>query len=449
MQVMKYQSYTKHNFRDIPQMAYLKESEKFAIDVVGTVLPFKANNYVINELIDWDNYNTDPIFALTFPQKNILIPEHFNTIADLLRKKVEKNIIRQKANNIRLQLNPQPDGQKEHNVPEVDGIKLPGVQHKYNETMLFFPKQGQTCHAYCTFCFRWPQFVGIKELRFASRQAELMVEYVKRHSQITDVLFTGGDPLIMGAKQLRSYILPLIYDNIQHLKTIRIGSKSLAFWPYRFLTDHDSEDLLDLFKEICDSGINLSFMAHFNHYRELETKAVERAIKRILETGAQIRTQSPIMRHINAEPDIWAKMWRKQVDLGCIPYYMFQARDTGAQHYFGVPLVEAWQIFKSAFSNVSGICRTVRGPSMSADPGKIMVCGETNIMGEKVIALSFIQARNPDWVRRPFFAKYNEKAVWLDELEPAFGDNQFFFEREFKDLVKKKQDAYHQHEIIL
>ncbi|HRF24983.1 MAG TPA: hypothetical protein PLR98_12495, partial [Chitinophagaceae bacterium] len=63
------------------------------------------------------------------------------------------------------------------------------------------------------------------------------------------------------------------------------------------------------------------------------------------------------MKNINAHPDIWAAMWRQQVNLNCIPYYMFVARDTGAQHYFKVPLVEAWEIFRKAYQQVSGVCR--------------------------------------------------------------------------------------------
>ena len=66
----KYKAITLRNFRQIPQVAFfLSEEEKFAIEVVGNVLPFKANNYVVHELIDWDNYQNDPIYTLTFSQK--------------------------------------------------------------------------------------------------------------------------------------------------------------------------------------------------------------------------------------------------------------------------------------------------------------------------------------------------------------------------------------------
>nr|VFK20435.1 MAG: hypothetical protein BECKLPF1236A_GA0070988_102607 [Candidatus Kentron sp. LPFa]VFK34422.1 MAG: hypothetical protein BECKLPF1236C_GA0070990_102686 [Candidatus Kentron sp. LPFa] len=120
-------------------------------------------------------------------------------------------------------------------------------------------------------------------------------------------------------------------------------------------------------------------------------------------------------------------MWKLQTELGCIPYYMFINRDTGAQHYFGVPLFRAWEIFKNAYKNVTGLARTVRGPSMSTTLGKIQILGVSEIQNEKIFVLQFLQARNPEWVKQPFFAKYDEKATWFDELEPY--DNEFFFEK--------------------
>jgi L-lysine 2,3-aminomutase len=184
-------------------------------------------------------------------------------------------------------------------------------------------------------------------------------------------------------------------------------------------------------------GINLAFMAHFSHPVELETKAVQQAIRRLRSAGVQIRTQSPVLRHINDSPDVWAEMWRKQVNLNCIPYYMFVERDTGAKHYFDLPLEEAWQIFQNAYQKVSGVCRTVRGPSMSCTPGKIQILGVTEIHGKKVFALRFIQGRNPDWVARPFFAEYDPNVTWWKDLKPAFGDK-FFFENELNQIYRQK-----------
>ena len=93
--------------------------------------------------------------------------------------------------------------------------------------------------------------------------------------------------------------------------------------------------------------------------------------------------------------------------MGMIPYYMFVERDTGARRYFELPLERAWQIYRGAIKQLSGLGRTARGPSMSVLPGKVEIQGVAEIQGEKVFVLRFIQARNPEWVQRPFFAKYD------------------------------------------
>lgn len=423
----KLKTYTLQNYRTIPQIATLKESDIEAIEVVGRVLPFKTNNYVVNELIDWTRTDDDPIFTLNFPRREMLEKKHYQAVKRMLDEGVDKATLDRKIHEIRLELNPNPAGQ-EHNVPTLDAVKLKGIQHKYPETVLFFPSQGQTCHAYCTFCFRWPQFSGMSGLKFAMKEADLLLKYLKLHRQVSDVLFTGGDPMTMSASVLSAYIEPLLAPGFEHIRTIRIGTKSLAYWPYRYTTDADSEQIIELFKKIVAAGKNLSIQAHFNHPTELSTEAVQQAIKTIRATGAQIRTQSPLLKHINDKPELWSAMWRKQVDLGCIPYYMFVARDTGSKAYFELPLEKCWQIFRRAYHQVSGLCRTVRGPSMSDHPGKIQILGVQEVKGEKVFVLRFIQGRNPVWVHIPFFAKYDPKATWFNQLKPAFDEEKFFFE---------------------
>jgi KamA family protein len=438
---MKYKLYTASNFKTIPQIHRLTDEQIRAIEIVSSVLPFKTNNYVIDNLIDWSRVPYDPMFILTFPQKGMLLPEHYWQMEKLLEGGASKMEIKAAADRIRLQLNPHPAGQKDHNVPVWQGQRLNGFQHKYRETVVFFPSHGQTCHAYCTFCFRWPQFTGMEDLKFASKEANLLVDYVSANPEVTDVLFTGGDPMTMKAAVLATYIRPLLEAGIPHLRHIRIGSKSLAYWPYRFITDEDSDEILTLFKDVREAGKHLAFMAHFNHPAELEGPAVKEAIRKIQDTGAVIRTQSPLLRHINDSPEMWAEMWRRQVSLNCIPYYMFIARDTGAQHYFSVPLERAWQIFRQAYQKVSGICRTVRGPVMSCLPGKVQVLGVAEILNQKVFSLRMIQGRNPDWAAKPFFAEYNEKAVWFSDLNPAFGEDRFFFQNELDAILNKNTVA--------
>lgn len=171
-------------------------------------------------------------------------------------------------------------------------------------------------------------------------------------------------------------------------------------------------------------------MSHFNHYQAMETGALREAVLNIRKTGASVRTQSPLLRHINDNAVLWGKMWKMQVALGCIPYSMFFENDTGAHEYFAVPLAKAVNIFREAFTRVSGLATTVRGTSMSAAPGIILIEGVTTIACEKVFILNIIQAGKPDRAKKPFFARYDENATWSNQLIPAFGEDQFFYENE-------------------
>ena len=114
---------------------------------------------------------------------------------------------------------------------------------------------------------------------------------------------------------------------------------------------------------------------------------------------------------------------------------MFIERNTGAKKYFEIPLERAYKIFKEAVVKVSGLSRTVRGPSMSALPGKIAIEGIAEIRGEKVFVLTLLQARNPEWAKRPFFAKFDPKATWLTDLRPAFGQTKFFYQDELNEII--------------
>ena len=423
----RFRAYSAKHLDGLTARAGLDEAERLAVRAVATVLPFRTNDYVLESLIDWTAAPDDPIYRLVFPQSDMLSREDVGPIADLLARDAPSREVQAAAHAVRMRLNPHPAGQLALNIPAVGEEPVPGVQHKYPETVLIFPKQGQTCHAYCTYCFRWAQFVDEPDLKMATDDMAGVVGYLRAHPEVTSVLITGGDPMIMGSVVLRRYVEPLLNSGLDHLESIRIGTKSLAYWPQRFVTDPDADDTLRLFEEVAATGRNLALMAHFSHPREMEPALVGEAVSRIRSAGGVIRTQAPLIRTINDDAGTWATMWRTQLRMGMVPYYMFVERDTGPQGYFAVPLARGAEIFRDAYSSVSGLCRTVRGPSMSATPGKVCVDGVAEVAGEKVFVLHMIQARDPSLVGRPFFAKYDPRAVWLSDLEPAFG-SRFPFE---------------------
>ncbi len=425
----RFQALTAKNLDTITDYGNVSGDDLFAMRVVSTVLPFRTNRYVIEHLIDWDRIPDDPVYQLVFPQRGMIADEDFRRIADLTVREAPKGEIERAVAGIRAGLNPHPAGQREFNIPSGEDEVFEGLQHKYRETVLFFPSQGQTCHAYCTFCFRWAQFVGDKDLKISSKDAEGLHRYLAAHPDVSDLLVTGGDPMIMKTRVMEGYLRPFIDDpDLAHVRNIRIGTKALTFWPHRFVHDEDADDMLRLLEDVVRSGRHVAIMAHFNHWQELQTGVVREAIRRLRDTGAVIRSQAPLLDRINNDPDVWARMWREQVRLGIVPYYMFVERDTGAKRYFEVPLVRCWEVFRQAVQQVSGLSRTVRGPSMSATPGKVEVLGVQEVGGEKVFVLRFLQGRDPDWVGRPFFAKFDPQATWLDGLKPAFGEDSFFFE---------------------
>ncbi|UCC25443.1 MAG: hypothetical protein JSU98_17230 [Gemmatimonadales bacterium] len=415
-----------HNLEEIPQVSRLSADDLVSMKAVSAVLPFRVNEYVVNHLIDWERVPEDPMFQLTFPQRGMLSKSDHDYMVDLVRSGAPRLELRAAARPIQMRLNPHPAGQLSLNVPMEGGERLPGIQHKYRETVLLFPTPGQTCHSYCSYCFRWAQFVGVEDLKFASKEPQRLAAYIRGKPDVSDVLFTGGDPMVMKTHVLRRYVEPLL--DIEHVATIRIGTKSLAYWPHRFVHDDDADDLLRLFEEIRERGKQIALMGHYSHWVELETDVARQAIERVRSAGAVVRTQAPLIRHVNDDPEVWTRMWRTQVRLGAVPYYMFVERDTGPSDYFSVPLAGGLAIYESAYRRVSGLGRTARGPSMSCTPGKILVDGVAEVAGEKVFALKMLQGRDPEWVNRIAFAKYDAEARWIDDLQPAFGASEFFWD---------------------
>jgi KamA family protein len=429
--------YDHRKINTIAQLSRLPAELADGIRLAARVFPFKVNDYVLNTLIDWTNVPDDPLFRLTFPHPDMLDPDDAEQLRCLVERGAKENEIAVLVDQIRSRMNPHPSDQA-INIPTFGDVKLEGVQHKYPETVLFFPKQGQTCHSYCTFCFRWPQFVQGSAHKFASQDAATLHDYLRANRQVTDVLITGGDPMVMGTRRLGEYLEPLLSEDLRHIQNIRIGTKALSYWPYRFLTEDDSDDLIALFRKLVDNGKHIAVMAHISHWRELATAPFQEAVKRLQQAGVVIRSQSPILRHINDDAEVWRRSWRDQVRLGIVPYYMFVERDTGAHRYFGVPLARALSIYQSALSTVSGIARTARGPVMSASPGKIQVIGTIELSGSRYFLLNFLQARRTEWLSKPFLARYSETASWINELSPPNSGEQFFFEQSYRALFAQE-----------
>ena len=209
-----------------------------------------------------------------------------------------------------------------------------------------------------------------------------------RQPHVTDLFVTGGNPIV------------------------QTSTKSLAYLPAQYVTDPDADATLDLLRTLVRRDKHVALMCHFTHPKELYRSIVQVAMQRTRMTGAILRYEGPLVRHINDNPVTRQDMWKAQVRLGAVPYYMFVEWDTGPSQYFEVPLGRACDIFADAMANVSGVAKTVRGPSMSATPGKVHIIGVADLpRGQKAFVLQFLQARNPEWTQRAFFARFDPTAT--------------------------------------
>ncbi len=123
--------YDSKHLESLPQLQKISNAERLAMKAVAQVLPFRSNNYVVEQLIDWQTVSDDPIFRLTFPHPNMLPCSDLQRVTQLLERNASKEALQSVANEIRHRLIPHLAGQKTHNIPYLDLDPVPGLQHKY------------------------------------------------------------------------------------------------------------------------------------------------------------------------------------------------------------------------------------------------------------------------------------------------------------------------------
>lgn len=427
-------------------IGYTKERELFV-----EVYRFLATRHTLN-CIDWDNYATDSIFQLVFPQPGMItdattIHAYKNAQSEKERESIVQAYIEK--------TNPH-DGNQQLNKPWFENSKgevefLDGSQHKYPQCQLVFDKTTQTCFSFCTYCFRHAQVRGGEDM-FIQKDIQQIHDYLRIHTEVTDLLITGGDGGYMPANRFAQYVTPLIEDpKLSHVQTVRLATRSLTFQPQMILSPK-YDKMLEIFDRMRDNGIQLAWMAHFSTPKELLNPSTIAAIRRLQAHGVVVRSQSPIMNHIslftreNGEVDIdrSAQNW---IDLGkilnnlCVGFHsMYCARPTGEHHYYTAPLAAIEQIFNKVYRSLSSISRPSRHITMTSSAGKISLMGTAEVNGEKLFALKFNEGRNMEWIDKVFLAKYDEKENTIDLLKP-YDTSDFFFRNELKEIEEALKSA--------
>lgn len=356
--------------RDIDKIPNIPPAERAKLKKVAERYVFRANDYYLS-LIDWNDPN-DPIKQLIIPRI-----EELNDWGKL-------------------------DASNEASV-----TVQKGVQHKYPDTVLLLCNE--VCGAYCRYCFRKRLFMD--ENDEVTNDVSEGIRYIAAHTEVANVLLTGGDPLLMSTRRLREIILAL--RAIEHVQIIRIGSKMPAFDPWRLLSDPDLQQLL---RTCSTPRKRIYLMAHFDHPRELTDEAVA-GIDCFIRCGVICVNQCPLIKGINDDPAVLADMYRRLSWMGCTPYYLFQGRPTAGNEPYEVPIVRGWNIFREAICIGSGLARRVRYV-MSHETGKIEILA----VDDRHIYLRYHRAKDPNNRGRFMIYKRDDEAYWLDQLEPAGGD---------------------------
>lgn len=421
------------------------------------VYRFLATKHVLNK-INWKNFAKDSLFQLVFPQPGMINGELFEAYQQAADEEAREKLI----NDYIKKTNPH-DGKQllnkpwyEHDEGELEILK--GSQHKYPQVQLIFDASTQNCFSFCTYCFRHAQVRGDEDM-FVQQDINQVIDYLRLHKEVTDVLITGGDAGYITYDRLEAYMLPIIEDpELTHIKTLRLGTRVLTFQPEMILSGN-YDKYLQLYKKLNDNGLQVVLMSHFSTPREVLNPSTIAAIRRLKNHGVAIKSQSPVMHHIslfsdeNGKIDIdrSAQNW---IDLGNVLstlsvgfHSMYCARPTGEHHYFTVPLTIINQVFSKVYRSLPSIARPSRYITMTSSAGKISMLGEVMVDGQKAFALKFNEGRKMEWMDKVFLTKYDENENTIANLKPLFGDKHFYedeletIEQALDAALRKKMDA--------
>lgn len=354
----------------IEQLEQLSKAEHAELKKVTDKFAFRSNDYYLS-LINWDDPD-DPI-------RTVIIP-HIQEIDEWGRL--------------------DPSDEKSYRI-------MPGLEHKYNSTALLLVSN--VCDGICRYCFRKRVFINPQSEYLRNLPAAL--QYIKQHNEITNVLLTGGDPMVLKPSKLENIIQQL--REIEHVRIIRIGTKVPAFNPYR-ITEQPA--LLEIINRYSTEQKKIYVITHFIHPRELTDQAVK-AVNLLQKAGAITANQMPLIRGVNTNPQVLAELLGRLSFIGAVPYYIFQCRPALGNKAYTVPIERGYEILEQAKALVSGLAKRVRFV-MSHSTGKIEVIGKT----KDFVYLKYHRAANDADSGRFLALASNSNAYWLDDYAEIIED---------------------------
>ncbi len=263
----------------------------------------------------------------------------------------------------RLQAVPMPEelsvSQVDFSDPLAEDVDspVPGLTHRYPDRVLVLVTT--ICSLYCRFCTR-RRIILDKEGHLERGQIEKILDYIREHTEIRDVILSGGDAVVTGTI-LETWLKGL--RKIPHVEIIRIASKIPCVMPMR-ITD-ELVQLLQKYKPIY-------FMTHFNHPYEITPEA-KMACDRLVDGGIPMMNQAVLLRKINSDPVIMKKLMQELLKIRVKPYYIYQCDLSEGISHFRTPVEKGIEIIEYLRGHTSGLAVPEFVVDMPGGGGKVPV----------------------------------------------------------------------------
>jgi lysine 2,3-aminomutase len=216
---------------------------------------------------------------------------------------------------------------------------VPNITHRYPDRALFLVSP--VCASYCRFCTRRRK-VGDPE-KIPLNQYDSAFAYLAEHSEVRDVILSGGDPMMLSDRRLE-YIFERLRA-IPHIEIIRIGSR---------ITSHLPERITPEFCEMVRKYHPVYMNTHFNHPSEL-TPATVAALGRLADAGVPLGCQTVLLKGVNDDPQVMKELMQKLLKARVRPYYIYMADQVAGGEHFRTQVEKGLEIVKALRGWTSGL----------------------------------------------------------------------------------------------
>ena len=258
-------------------------------------------------------------------------------------------------------------------LDEVTQSPVPGLVHRYPDRVLMLLTT--QCASYCRFCTR-SRIVGNAHMNYSEKDFNQHLTYISAHSQIRDVLLSGGDALLLPVKFLHSILQRL--RAIPHVEIIRFSTRVPVFLPQRI-----NEELILVLRQFHPLWMNI----HFNHPKEI-TPEVSKALALLADGGIPLGSQTVLMAGINDCPHIIMALMHELVKNRVRPYYLYQCDPVKGAGHFRTPIAKGIEIMEALRGHTSGYAIPTYVVDAPGGGGKIALSPNYLLsMSEKRVAL--------------------------------------------------------------